>query len=83
MSNPGGHKRRSSAKMATLGDISAMIEMARLEATETSTKDAQPEAYLRGVEFMRSKVREHFESAYNIKLPEVQAVRRKDSRKVD
>lgn len=81
MTVPGGHKRRSLDKIITLGDISAIIEMALLEATEASPQDPQPAAYLRGVGFMRSKVREQFESVFNVKLPEVQAVRRNGTQK--
>ena len=74
----GGHKRRS-GKMLMIGDISAVIEMARLEATELADKDPDKEAFKRGVEAMRSRVRETFEDMSEMKLPEVQAVRKKST----
>ena len=78
MAQPGGHKRRA-GNIATLGDISAAIEMAKLEATEASASDQDPAAFVRGVETMRVKAREMFEEIWKIKLPKVEAVRKKNA----
>lgn len=76
----GSHKRRTDLKTLTVGDISAVIEMARLEATELAEKDPEnKEAFRRGVEAMRGHVRRIFEDVAEMPLPEVQAVRKKSA----